>query len=51
MGLYDDENVGITDGAYASLYRAAMGNEKDQAKLQELKDTQLPDQKPSISGS
>ena len=39
MGLYDDENVGITDGAYASLYRAAMGNEKDQAKLQELKDT------------
>ena len=39
MGLYDDENVGITDGAYASLYRAAMGNEKDQAKLQEMKDT------------
>ncbi|MCQ2571887.1 MAG: hypothetical protein MJ165_02725 [Alphaproteobacteria bacterium] len=39
MGLYDDENVGITDGVYASLYRAAMGNEKDQAKLQEMKDT------------
>ena len=33
MGLYDDENVGITDGAYASIYRAQTGNEKDQEKL------------------
>lgn len=38
MGLYDDENTGITSGAYASLYRAKMGNETDQAKLQEMKD-------------
>jgi len=36
MGLYDDENVGITDGAYASLYRAQMlGSEKDQAQIDE----------------
>jgi hypothetical protein len=33
MGLYDDENVGITDGAYASRYRAAVGNEKDDKGL------------------
>ena len=34
MGLYDDENVGITGGNYASLYRAqALGSEEDQAKL------------------
>lgn len=39
VGLYDDENTGITNGAYASLYRAKMGNETDQAKLQEMKDT------------
>ena len=39
MGLYDNENTGITSGAYASLYRAKMGNETDQAKLQEMKDT------------
>ena len=38
MGLYDDENTGITSGVYASLYRAKMGNETDQAKLQEMKD-------------
>ena len=38
MGLYDDENTGITSGAYASLYRAKMGNETDLAKLQEMKD-------------
>ena len=31
--LYDDENTGITNGTYASLYRAKMGNEADQAKL------------------
>lgn len=34
MGLYDDENVGITSGNYASLYRAqVLGSEEDQAKL------------------
>lgn len=32
-GLYDDEGVGVTSGAYGSLYRAKMGNEADQAKL------------------
>lgn len=34
-GLYDDEGVGVTSGAYGSLYRAKMGNEADQAKLDE----------------
>ena len=29
MGLYDDENVGITGGHYASRYRAAAGSEED----------------------
>ncbi len=34
MGLYDDENTGITGGSYASLYRAQMmGSEKDQSKI------------------
>ncbi|MBR5904023.1 MAG: hypothetical protein IKZ49_00640 [Alphaproteobacteria bacterium] len=34
MGLYDDENVGLTSGTYESLYRAqALGSEEDQAKL------------------
>ena len=34
MGLYDDESIGITGGAYASLYRAKMlGSEEDQAKI------------------
>nr|MBQ0091436.1 hypothetical protein [Candidatus Enterousia merdequi] len=34
MGLYDDENVGITAGSYGSLYRANMLNsETDQEKL------------------
>ena len=32
-GLYDDENVGITGGHYASRYRAAAGSEKDQKGL------------------
>ena len=32
-GLYDDENTGVTGGAYASRYRAAAGNEKDQKGL------------------
>ena len=36
MNLYDDENVGIDSGAYASIYRAQMlGSEEDQAKLDE----------------
>ena len=35
-GLYDDEMVGITSGAYESLYRAQMlGSEADQAKIDE----------------
>ncbi|MBR3510549.1 MAG: hypothetical protein IKN73_00615 [Alphaproteobacteria bacterium] len=39
MGLYDDENVGITSGNYASLYRAnALNSEEDQAKIQAEKD-------------
>lgn len=34
MGLYDDENVGVTSGSYASLYRAKMlGSEDDQSKI------------------
>ncbi len=34
MGLYDDENVGITGGNYASIYRAKMlGSEEDQSKI------------------
>ena len=38
-GLYDDENIGITDGAYASLYRAkALHSEKDQARINEDKE-------------
>lgn len=37
LGLYDDESVGITGGAYASLYRAKMGNETDQSKIDEEK--------------
>ena len=39
MGLYDDENIGITDGVYASLYRAkALNSETDQAKINEDKE-------------
>lgn len=38
-GLYDDENIGIKDGVYGSLYRAKTGNETDQAKINESKDT------------
>ncbi|MBQ6110439.1 MAG: hypothetical protein IJL05_03595 [Alphaproteobacteria bacterium] len=36
-GLYDDENVGITGGAYASRYRAAAGNDKDSKGLASAK--------------
>jgi hypothetical protein len=37
MGLYDDENIGITGGAYESLYRAKMLNsETDQTKIDEM---------------
>ena len=37
-GLYDDESVGITSGAYASLYRAQMLNsEQDQQQIDEEK--------------
>ena len=37
--LYDNQGIDITDGAYASLYRAKMGNETNQAKINESKDT------------
>ena len=33
MGLYDDENTGITGGHYASRYRATTGSEQDQKGL------------------
>jgi len=33
MGLYDDENTGISGGTYASLYRAQMGNAEDKSKI------------------
>ncbi len=33
MGLYDDENTGITSGHYASRYRAIAGSEKDKKGL------------------
>ena len=40
MGLYTQENVGISDGAYASLYRAQMYNsENDKTKINEAKET------------
>ena len=38
MGLYDETGKGIENGTYASLYRAARGNENDAAKIQEQKD-------------
>ena len=40
IGLYDDENIGITDGAYASLYRAQMyGTQKDQEQIDKNAET------------
>lgn len=39
IGLYDDVSTGKTNGTYASLYRAKMGGDVDQAKLQEMSDT------------
>lgn len=36
-GLYDDKNVGITGGTYASRYRAAAGNDKDSKGLASAK--------------
>ena len=40
MGLYDDENVGINGGRYASLYRAQMlESEKDQEQIDAAKQT------------
>ena len=38
-GLYDNAGKGIENGTYASLYRAAMGNETDKTKINEAKDT------------
>ena len=40
MGLYDEENVGISGGNYASLYRAKMlDSESDQSKIKEEQET------------
>ena len=40
MGLYDDENIGITDGAYSSLYRAQIyGTQKDQEQIDKNAET------------
>ena len=40
MGLYDDSNVGINGGRYASLYRAQMlGSETDQEQIDSAKQT------------
>ena len=40
IGLYDDSNVGITGGTYASLYRAQMlGSETDQEQIDSAKQT------------
>ena len=37
-GLYDDENIGITNAAYESLYRAQMlDSETDETKIQDKK--------------
>lgn len=38
-GLYDDTASEKSNGTYASIYRAKMGNETDRAKLQEMADT------------
>ena len=38
IGLYDDVSTGKTNGTYASLYRAKMGSDVDQEKLQEMSD-------------
>ncbi|MFQ6760434.1 MAG: hypothetical protein ACLRFM_03505 [Alphaproteobacteria bacterium] len=37
-GLYDDKGNGVQNGTYASLYRAAMGNQTDIDKLAEQSD-------------
>ena len=40
MGLYGNENIGITDGAYSSLYRAKMlDSEKDKQEIEAAKET------------
>ena len=40
IGLYDDENTGMTSGAYESLYRAKMlGSETDQKKIDDMAST------------
>ena len=39
MGLYNNENVGITGGAYSSLYRAkALNSEEDKTKIESEKE-------------
>lgn len=38
--LYDDESIGITGGAYESIYRAQMlGSEEDQNKIDDMAET------------
>ncbi|MFQ6777882.1 MAG: hypothetical protein ACLRFI_01115 [Alphaproteobacteria bacterium] len=39
MGLYDNKGRGIENGSYASLYRAANGNDADKTALEEMQET------------
>ncbi len=41
MEIHDDERTGITDGVYGALYRAQIGNENDQTKINEEKQTSV----------
>ena len=50
IGLYDDENVGITGGAYASIYRAtALNSAADQEKIDA--DKQTSEKRVNIGGT
>ena len=41
MGLYDNKGRGIENGSYASLYRAANGNDADKTALEEMQETSV----------
>ena len=50
MGLYDDENVGVTSGTYSSLYRAmALNSAVDQEKIDA--DKQTSEKRVNIGGT
>jgi len=49
LGLYDDENIGINDGVYGSIYRAQMGNESDKTKINEEQEKSAEHVKGGIS--